>query len=233
MVCLFTADEVAKKSVDEINAGIKKAFYYDDFAWQKERKIHVTEPKRAEGLHKVLYQCPACKTEYRMGSKDEKLFCEACGKTWSMGEFGELCADSGETEFTHIPDWYEWERQNVRAEVENGTYKIRLEVSVTSLPNAKGYIPLGEGTLTHDCHGFAVQGTGKYGDFEMRKPVSTMYSCHIEYEYLNRYGDAVDLSTLEDTWYIYPQGKDFSVTKIALATEELYEAHQHKLAQSL
>lgn len=233
MVCLFTAEEVAKKSVDEINAGIKEAFYYDDFAWQNERGIRVTEPKRAEGLHKVLYQCPACKTEYRMGSKGEKLFCEACGKTWTMGEYGELCADSGETEFTHIPDWYEWERQNVRAEVENGTYKVHLEVSVTSLPNAKGYIPLGEGTLTHDYHGFAVQGTGKYGDFEMRKPVSTMYSCHIEYEYLNRYGDAVDLSTLEDTWYIYPQGRDFSVTKIALATEELYEVHQHKLAQSL
>ena len=49
IVCLFTAEEVAKKSVDEINAGIKEAFYY---AWQKERGIRVTGPKRAEGLHK-------------------------------------------------------------------------------------------------------------------------------------------------------------------------------------
>ncbi|HWS30997.1 MAG TPA: lysophospholipid acyltransferase family protein [Clostridia bacterium] len=226
MVRLFTADELAKKSVEEINESIRKAFYYDDFAWQKAHGIRVTEPNRAERLHKVLYQCPACKMEYRMGSKGEKLFCEACGKTWTMSEYGELSADNGETEFSHIPDWYEWERQNVRAEVEKGAYGIRCDVRVTSLPNSKGYIPLGMGTLTHDHNGFTVKGTGEYGDFEMKKPVSTMYSCHIEYEYLNCYGDALDLSTLEDTWFIYPQGRDFSLTKFALATEELYEAYK-------
>ena len=226
MVRLFTAEELAQKSVEEINEGIKKAFYYDDFAWQKARGIRVAQPNRAEGLHKVLYQCPACKTEYRMGSKGEKLFCEACGKAWSMSEYGELRADNGETEFSHIPDWYEWERQNVRTQVENGTYGIRCDVKVTSLPNSKGYVTLGMGTLTHDHNGFAVWGSGKYGDFEMKKPVPTLYSCHIEYEYLNRYGDALDLSTLDDTWYIYPQGRDFSLTKFALATEELYEAYR-------
>lgn len=36
-------------------------------------------------------------------------------------------------------------------------------------------------------------------------------------------GDCVDLNTLEDTWYIYPKGKNFSVTKFALATEELWK----------
>ena len=35
-------------------------------------------------------------------------------------------------------------------------------------------------------------------------------------------GDCVDLNTLTDTWYIYPEGKEFAVTKMALATEELY-----------
>jgi hypothetical protein len=37
-------------------------------------------------------------------------------------------------------------------------------------------------------------------------------------------GDCVDLNTLDDTWYVYPHGRDFSVTKMALATEELYNA---------
>ena len=49
-----------------------------------------------------------------------------------------------------------------------------------------------------------------------------MYSVHIEYQYLFKHGDCVDLNTLEDTWYTYPQGRDFAVTKMALATEELY-----------
>ncbi|MDR2606669.1 MAG: hypothetical protein LBC38_05245, partial [Oscillospiraceae bacterium] len=53
------------------------------------------------------------------------------------------------------------------------------------------------------------------------KPSET-YGCHIEYNYKKR-GDCIDLNTRSDTLYIYPQGRDFSVTKIALATEELYK----------
>ena len=36
-----------------------------------------------------------------------EIFCEECGKRWRMTELGELEALSGETEFSHIPDWYE------------------------------------------------------------------------------------------------------------------------------
>jgi 1-acyl-sn-glycerol-3-phosphate acyltransferase len=228
MTQLFTAEELKSTSVEEINRRINHAFQYDDFAWQKERGIEITYEKRAEGLHKVLYQCPACGTEYRMSSSGAKLCCDACGKSWTMGTLGDLSADSGETEFSHIPDWYRWERANVRAEIEAGTYSFSDEVRVSSLPNSKGYIDLGIGRLTHNMDGFCVTGSGPYGDFEMERPVQTMYSCHIEYNYLGRYGDCVDLNTLEDTWYCYPQGSDYSVTKMAIATEELYIAMKAK-----
>ena len=33
----------------------------------------------------------------------------------------------------------------------------------------------------------------------------------------------MDLNTLNDTFYIYPEDCEFSVTKFALATEELYQ----------
>ena len=58
----------------------------------------------------------------------------------------------------------------------------------------------------------------------MYLPVPSLYSVHIEYNYLGKHGDCVDLNTLEDTWYTYPEVQDFSVTKMALATEELYFA---------
>ena len=225
---LFTPEELAVTSADELNRRIVEAFQYDDFAWQKERGIRTPYEGRAEGLHKVLYQCPHCGTEFRMSSKGTRLFCESCGKSWTMSELGELSADEGETEFSHIPDWYEWERANVRREVESGTYSSGiLPVTVDTLPNAKKFIRLGEGTMVHDMNGFTVRGTDVDGDpFEMIKPVPSLYSCHIEYEYLGKHGDCVDLNTLEDTWYIYPHDCDFAVTKMALATEELYFAHR-------
>ena len=102
-------------------------------------------------------------------------------------------------------------------------------MTVRSLPNAKGFILLGEGRLRHHMDGFTVRGTDPDGDpFEMVKPVPSLYSCHIEYEYLGKFGDCVDLNTLEDTWYIYPHDCDFAVTKMALATEELYFADRRQ-----
>ncbi|MBQ3761186.1 MAG: hypothetical protein II875_04130 [Clostridia bacterium] len=225
MTLLFTPEELKRASADEINAKLVSAFQYDEYAWQKQRGIRVSYPKRAEGLEKVLYQCPHCRTEYRMASEGTALFCSSCGRRWQYTELGELKAEQGETEFSHIPDWYEWERMNVRKEVEEGTYDTgELPVTVRSLPNAKKFILLGEGTLRHDMNGFTVRGTDPDGDpFEMVKPVPSLYSCHIEYEYLGKFGDCVDLNTLEDTWYVYPHDCDFAVTKMALATEELYQ----------
>ena len=221
---LLTKEELKALSLEAVNAMLRDAFSYDDFAWQRENKVRVCMKTRAEGLHKVLYQCPKCKAEYRMGSENDELFCEACGKRWKMGEYGELAAVSGETEFSHIPDWYEWERTNVAAEVAAGTYRFEGDVHVDSLPNAKGYVRLGKGKLLHDMTGFTLEGAYEGEPYAGHGAADTLYSCHIEYDYLGKYGDCVDLNTLSDTLYIYPEGKYFSVTKLALATEELYRS---------
>lgn len=225
MTLLFTPEELVGMSVEEINKKLVEVFQYDDYRWQKERGLRTKYKKRAEGLQKVLYQCPACKTEFRMETEGTRLRCKACGKTWVLSELNELTAEDGKTEFSHIPDWYEWERGNVRAEVEAGTYTSgELDVHVDSLPNAKGYVRLGNGKMVHDEKGFRVWGTDDQGmAFSMEIPAATQYSVHIEYEYLGKYGDCVDLNTLQDTWYVYPHGNDFAVTKMALATEELYQ----------
>lgn len=233
MTLLYTAKEVRSAKPEEINRRLVEAFQYDDFRWQKDRGIRTPYINRAEGLHKVLYQCPSCGTEHKMSTEGNRLICNHCGKSWSMTELGELSADNGETEFSHIPDWYEWERENVRAEVRNGTYSSGiLPVKVDTLPNAKQFIRLGEGTMIHDMNGFTVRGVdGNVEPFEMVKNPPSLYSCHIEYEYLGKFGDCVDLNTLTDTWYIYPHDCDFSVTKMALATEELYFRHREMIGK--
>ncbi|MGI6279127.1 MAG: 1-acyl-sn-glycerol-3-phosphate acyltransferase [Acutalibacteraceae bacterium] len=220
---LLTKEQVKMLDADTINRHIVNEFKYDDFAWQKSRGIRICDEKRAEGLHRVLYKCPNCLSERNMTSSGIRIACTACGKEWEMTEYGELKAITGDTEYSHIPDWYEWERLTIRQEVEAGSYSSDLlPVVVDSLPNAKRFIRLGKGTLIHDMNGFRVEVTDKNGQrHEMIKDVASLYSCHIEYQYLFKHGDCIDLNTLHDTWYIYPEGQ-FSVTKMALATEELH-----------
>jgi transcription elongation factor Elf1 len=224
---LFTAEQTQSLDETQLNAGIKEALSYDDFAWQKENRRRVRSRKRAEGLHRLLYRCPSCDTEYRMNSKRTELFCEACGKRWKMTQFGELEAKNGQTEYSHIPDWYEWERLCVRREIENDSYCFEGDVVIESLPNAKGFIPLGDGRLVHNAGGFTLTGVCQGEKFTLERPSKTMYSCHIEYDYKGK-GDCVDIGSLSDTFYVYPKGKDFSVTKMALATEELFERQDRK-----
>lgn len=130
MFPVLMPEDVKKMSVEEINSLIKKSFEYDDFQWQAEKQLRIDHPKRANGLHSLLYKCPSCHTEYEMYSEGTELWCEHCKKRWTMDEYGKLHAQNGETEFTHIPDWSNWERQCVRKEIENGTYYFEDVVRV-------------------------------------------------------------------------------------------------------
>ena len=205
MTCILTPEELKSFSLEEIMRRIREAFVYDEYAWQKERGIRVTAPWRAEGLHKVLYQCPCCGTEYRMGTRGTKLFCESCGSEWEMSELGELRCLTGETRFSHIPDWYEWERENVRREVEEGRYHFSCPAHVDALPKDR-YIPIGKGGSGTTWSGFTLE-TEREGTVHI--PAKNQYSCHIEYEYLGKYGDCIDLNTPTDTLYIYPRTAPF------------------------
>ncbi|MDR1801364.1 MAG: 1-acyl-sn-glycerol-3-phosphate acyltransferase [Lachnospiraceae bacterium] len=219
---LFTPEQLKELEASAINEELAKAFTYDDFKWQKDNQIKITDPFRAKGLHKVLYQCPNCGTEYEMESNLDALWCNQCGKKWTMNYYGELEAEDGESIFAHIPDWYEWERQNVRKEIEKGVYSLKTRAKVYSLPDSWGFQPLGNATLTHDMDGFKLSGSYHGSPYNLEWKPKSLYSCHIEYNYRQK-GDCVDLNTSDDTLYIYPQKKNFSVTKIALATEELYK----------
>ncbi len=216
---IVTQVEILKLPKDEINARIGKAFEYDDFMWQKQNGIRVRNKDRAKGLHKVLYACRCCGTEYQMESDGDRLWCGHCGASWTMSQYGELFGEDGPV---HIPHWYEALREQVRTMIEAGTYAFSSDVVVDSLPNADGYIRLGEGRLTHDMTGFKLEGLFNGEPFLLTKDPLSMYSCHIEYDYMGK-GDCIDLSTLSDTYYIYPKIKEWSATKIALAVEELYQ----------
>ena len=225
MTCAYTPEQLKTASLEEINEKVHELLYNDDFRWQSEKRVKVTYKKRAEGLHKVLYQCPHCVTEYKMNSKDDTVYCEHCGKKWKLNIYGELEAQEGETEFKFPTDWYKWEREQVKKEILAGDYKLECKCYVNDLPNSKGFVRLGNGTLVHDMTGFHVNGKRDYDGEEFRMDIdaASQYAVHVEYDY--RFGgfkDCIDLNTLDDTWYVFPTDCEFSLTKISLATEEIY-----------
>jgi len=229
MTQIVTQSEIDALTVDEINDRIIDAFQYDEYQWQKDNNIRITYKNRAKNLHKVLYQCPHCLTEHEMASDKDLIWCNHCKKTYQMDVYGQLKALEGTTEFPHIPDWYEFIRTQVRKQIEDGSYRIEDDVMVESLPNSKGFIPLGKGHFVHDLNGFQLTINTAEPIHLVKEPLS-LYALHIEYDYMSK-GDCFDLSTLTDTYYIYPQNLNDVVTKLHFATEELYKINKEKVKQ--
>ncbi|MFA5659997.1 MAG: hypothetical protein WC968_01185 [Bacilli bacterium] len=220
---LFSVEEIDKLSVDDINKRIKEAFTYDDYAWQKEKGVKITEPFRAEGLEKVLYKCPSCLAEGKMIGVGHYLKCGNCIKEYDMLPDGSLHATTGDTEFSHIPDWYEWQRAEVRKELEAGKYRLEAEVAIESLPNSKGFYRIGYGTITHNENGFKVEGKSHNGEeFTFVKAPLDNYSVHIEFNYFGK-GDGISFSYPQDTFYMFSHSPNYLVTKVHFAVEELYK----------
>ncbi|MBQ8566037.1 MAG: hypothetical protein IJ445_00450 [Clostridia bacterium] len=224
MTRVLTKEQVEELSAEEIQDTVTKALWYDEYKYQKDNNIRITEPYRAEGLHKVLYQCPICKTEFKMYTEGAILGCSECGHKWELTEIGELKAIEGETVFSHPPTWYEWQRANVRKEIDEGRYSFTDEVDVFSLPNTNNFIDLGKARLTHSMEtGFVIEGHYNGEDYKISRPVAGMYGVHIEYDYCYiRPEECVQISTSDDTFVCFPSEKN-QVTKLSIATEELYK----------
>lgn len=226
---ILTPEQIAEMSVDEINALLRAELSYDEYRYQKDHGILVKEPYRAEGLHKVLYQCPHCMAESKMDSKGTELFCRECGKRWVWQEDGYLKAVEGETEFDHIPDWFHWQRQQVKKQIKEGTYHFSEEVDVYSLPRVYRYIPLGKAKLTHDPEkGFILEGHYRGQDYYINRQCAQTNSLHVEYDFgpLGK-RDCLDISTENDSFYCIPKSENV-ITKLGFATEELYLRSQEK-----
>ena len=217
--CLATAEEVKEKSVAELDALLDEAFSFDNFAWQRDNKVSIDVPFRADGLHRILYKCPHCGEENKMEGKGIRLTCNACGKRWEMDEFGQMAACEGETEYSHIPDWYTWQRECVRKELEDGTYLLDEDVDIAVQVNLDGVCMIGSGHLTHDLNGFHLTSDDGQLDYSQSAVAShTLYSDYYWYEI----GDVIGIGDNEFSYFCFPKA-EVSVTKARLATEELYK----------
>lgn len=259
---LLSPEDIAERSVEELNEILKKEFTFDNFRWQQENHVRISEPFRADFLNRVLYKCPHCLTEGQMEGKGTALTCRVCGSTYSLTGYGSLehvmpshaSSDAGSLKhvnsphgnsdarkdaepappddmctlseksqagiFTHIPDWYRWERECVREELQNGTYHLEVPVEIYMLTNLKILYRVGEGALTHTEDGFHLIGCGGALDYR-QKPLAS-YSLYSDY-YWYEIGDMICIGNSDALYYCFPKNSGDIVAKTRLAAEELYK----------
>ena len=222
--CLYTKEQVRNLSVKELSDGLDEAFGFDHFKWQEEQKLEINEPFRADGLNRILFKCAHCGAEGQMEVKGIHLTCHACGKKYELTPLGKLQALEGETEFTHIHDYSRWERQQVRQQILDGTYRMEADVKIGMLVDFQAIYMVGEGKLVHDLNGFTL--TGCDGKLEYQQKPLNCYGLYADY-YWYEIADVICIGNNERLYYCFPQGGDV-VAKTRMATEEMYKLYKSR-----
>ncbi len=226
--CLLTKVEIAEKSVQELDDLLDRTFTFDNFAWQLENQVRIDEPFRADGLNRILYRCPHCLAEGRMAGRGAQLTCEACGKTWRMDGLGRLQAESGDTEFSHIPDWYAWERSEVRRELEDGSYRLERDVDIGVMVDYKAIYMVGSGHLIHSTEGFRLIGCD--GKLRYEQGPLACYGLYSDY-YWYEIGDVICIGNKDALYYCFPRQGGDVVARTRMAAEELYKLTRERRRQ--
>ena len=216
---LLSPEEIKEMSAEEIQEIILKEFSFDSFSWQKENKIKIDEPFRADGLNRILYKCPHCKAEGKMLGKGTDISCKECGKTYHLDEYGQLSAKEGETEFTSITDWYDWERECVKEEIKSGDYSLDVPVEILMTLTDYKFYRVGEGRLRHDIDGFVLDGCEGKLHYE-HKPLCA-HTVNSDFYYYQM-GDVVSFGNHEHLFYCFPKIEGDIVCKTRLAADEIY-----------
>ena len=217
--CLLTAQEIKEKTVRELDEILDEAFTFDHFAWQRDNQVHITEPNRADGLHRILYKCPHCGAEGKTEGKGTQLTCHSCGKVWEMDELGQMVAVDGETEFSHIPDWYAWQRREVRRHLEDGSCCLETDVDIAMQVDYKAIYTVGSGHLSHGPEGFTL--TGCDGKLHYSQGPLACYGLYADYFWYS-IADMICIGNTDALYYCFPKGNT-PVAKTRLAVEELYK----------
>lgn len=218
--CLFTPEELKTMTVAELDAALDETFRFDNFKWQQENSVIIDDPCRAEGLNRILYKCPHCGAEGATEGKGIRLTCHNCGKVYILTETGFLEAADGDAAFTHIPDWYAWEREQVRREIEAGTYRLETDVKIGMMVNYDAIYMVGEGKLIHSAEGFTLAGCD--GKLRYTQSPLACYGLYSDY-YWYEIGDMICIGNQDVMYYCFPQNCGDVVAKTRLAQEELYK----------
>lgn len=218
---LFTPDQLAELSAEEIQAELDKAIYHDDYEWNKTARVKFDgKGQMAKNLHDMLYWCPRCGAEFTMKGEGNKIVCMNCGNGAELNEYYDLVPLDDKCVIPDTPRvWWDMQRDLARELVKDESFILREQVKLGTLPKFK-YLKnqdtseiTGEGELTLDRDGLRFEGIRD----------GMPFSFSIKAKNLPTYGMCTDMSrfyTFVDGEFLefFPNGR--SVAKWLLTTEE-------------
>ncbi|MBQ4039734.1 MAG: hypothetical protein IJC91_01250 [Oscillospiraceae bacterium] len=117
-VNIYTAEQLSKMSVAEINDIINADLYEDAYEVQKQNPVKYKGKNLAEKLETMLFICPQCGEMDTISSKGDTVSCSGCGHSFTYDEYGMLHG----CRFDTVRDLSLWQKNEIAKHAETVTY---------------------------------------------------------------------------------------------------------------
>ena len=201
-VGVYSPEALKKLSPQEINALIERDIAEDTWARQRQRPVRFRGKRRAEGMERALYACPACRRIGTLRTEKDRIFCP-CGFSRSYTEYGFF---EPRDPFETLADWDRWQSELLQSrafEHEGGLLfqDVGLELKRVHADHSEDL--LGRGTLRQfedrlECAGLRFPLTEIRG-MAMVQAHLLLFSCGGDYYQLRASG-GVNLRKYLEIW---------------------------------
>jgi len=174
---MFTVDELATLSDDEIYERMVSQLYTDEYAWQKKNRVAFQGGECAEGLHNILFMCPRCGKELVTVTQGDTIRCTECGNGAKLNEYYDLIPLDDDCVIPEtISEWYKWQVAQQRALIEqNPDLCYTGKAAISRILDEKQWLQVvGEGIISLDRDGFHYSGTDSGKPFNLDVPLSML-----------------------------------------------------------
>ena len=134
----LTAEEVAATSIDDLYAMFVDVLGVDAYAEQNRCRVAYKGRRKAEGIQRLLYYCPACHGVGNFVAKGDAFTCQACGHTYTYDDYGYI----QNSPFATTVQWNAWQ-QSLYLQGDVDTYRVAGHLFDCDHPREDCY----EGTL--------------------------------------------------------------------------------------
>ena len=203
---LFTVEDLARLTEEEITEKLERAIYNDDYALNKERRIKFAGKNRmAHNMHHLLYHCPKCHSDLTMKGEGNVIKCSKCGNGAEVNEYYDLIPLDETCVIPETPTkWFDMEREIMKDKVKDPEFKLVENVVLGMLPeyeylkDQKTSLPVGKGNLILDRSGLSYVGSKNNEEFTF----------HIESKNVPTYGMCTDVTF----FYTFYEGQYYEFT---------------------
>lgn len=130
-VNIYTKEELAKMTTDEIYRVITTDLYEDAYARQLEDPKRYRSKAPAEGMENLLFICPKCGARDAIRSVGDTVSCSECGMTFTYDDYGTLSGIDMQT----VKELSAWQDEQVLQDVAQHKSYVTPEAVLSEVTN--------------------------------------------------------------------------------------------------